>query len=157
MDNMNSVGQAVAQDSEVFVVGSWRRVAKSVRRNSPRRYHYEVSFVDNISGFVVHSDKGKKYRVFVDSNNNGVRDAGDELISKGKIEKGFRGRRPGRLLSPAEDGVVTAQRFDPSMDAMMGFNLLGFEHVSFLDVDANMTIHDHGHAYNHADSMMSMM
>lgn len=150
MDNMSQMGQ----DDETFVIGSWRRAPRSVRKNSPRRYHYEVSFVDDISGFVVHSKGGRKYKVFVDSNDNGVRDAGDELISKGRFEKGFRGKSPGRLLSPAEDGVVTAKQFDPSMGAVMGFNLLGFEHVSFLDVDANMIIHDHGHAYNHSGSMM---
>ena len=39
----------------------------------------------------------------------------------------------------------------------VGINSLGIEHLSFLDVDQNMVLHDHGEAHNHLSRGHSMI
>ena len=113
--------------------------------------------------------------MFEDSNNNGFLDEDDQLISKGRFEEGFRDVKPGRLLPRDVDGVITAKPFDckaddDSVDALhsgdrshdhdhghdhgscqmaTGINALGIEHLSLLNAEAAMVVHDHGDAHNH--------
>ena len=104
--------------------------------------------------------------MFSDSNENGILDKDDILISKGKVVEGFEDVKPGKLLSKRVDGVITAKPFeshshdhdhnhdDHGHDISTGINALGIEHLSLLNADGAMVIHDHGDAHNHDHSMM---
>ena len=162
-------------------IGSWGRVVKSERGGDSKKYHYSWVFDEGETGFVVHKKNRKKYKMFEDSNNNGILDENDQLISKGRFKEGFRDVKPGRLLPKDVDGVITAKPFDckadaDSVDALhsgdhshdhdhdhdhdhghdhgscqmaTGINALGIEHLSFLNAEAAMVVHDHGDAHNH--------
>ena len=115
--------------------------------------------------------------MFEDSNNNGMLDHDDQLISKGQFEEGFQDVKLRRLLPKDVDGVITAKTFackaeGDSVDALhsgdhgndndhgscqmaTGINALGIEHLSFLNAEAAMVVHDHGDAHNH-ESHLSM-
>ncbi|WP_186483842.1 hypothetical protein [Synechococcus sp. A15-127] len=156
-------------------IGTWRRAIKGMRSNGSSKYHYNWNFDDGNSGFIVHGKKrGKwlrrKYKMFIDSNGNGILDDSDELISKGKFEKRFRKQRPGRLIEKDTDGIITAKTYEVhdhsdhghtehdhgelfSHMGESGINALGIEHMSFMNLDNNMVLHDHGLAHDHDHSM----
>ena len=58
-------------------IGSWSRVVKSERGFDSKKYHYLWVFNEGESGFVVHKKNRKKYKMFEDSNNNGILDEDD--------------------------------------------------------------------------------
>ena len=117
--------------------------------------------------------------MFLDSNDDGLFDRNDALISRGPLQDGFDDVRPGRLLGKGEEGIITAQAYiaeghddhegdhdhDHDHDheehlhddehALKGINALGWQHMSFFDPDMNEVFHDHGAAHNHdhADHM----
>ncbi len=98
-------------------IGTWRRAIKGMRSNGSSKYHYEWNFNDGNSGFIVHGKKRskwlrKKYKMFIDSNGNGILDNSDALISKGKLAKSFRKQRPGRLIEKNADGIITAKTYE---------------------------------------------
>ena len=160
------------------VIGSWRKVKKSERGSGSRKYHYFWAFDDGESGFVLHTKKRKKYKMFQDSNENGILDEDDMLVSRGKFVEGFRDVKPGKLLPKNVDGLITAGSYNVDCEyddhddhvhddhddhvhddhgydheiceAPTGVNALGIEHLSFLDADGAMVIHDHGDAHNHS-------
>ena len=70
-------------------IGSWSRVVKSERGGDSKKYHYSWVFNEGETGFVVHKKNRKKYKMFEDSNNNGILDEDDQLISKGRFEGVF--------------------------------------------------------------------
>ena len=162
-------------------IGTWRRAKKGMRSLGSSKYHYTWDLNDGNSGFIVHGKKGgkwrsKKYKMFIDSNGNGILDDSDELISKGKFKKGYRKERLGRLLPKDADGIITAKAFQQqdhsghdhsehshsdygggkllSIMGEVGINALGFEHMSLMNLAGDMVLHDHGIAYEHDHSMM---
>ena len=150
-------------------VGIWSRVRKKDRPTGSKKFHYSWNFDDGETGFVVHRKNQRGYKMFSDSNENGILDKDDILISKGKVVEGFEDVKPGKLLSKRVDGVITAKPFeshsddhdhdhdhdrDHDHDMSTGINALGIEHLSLLNADGAMVIHDHGDAHNHDHSMM---
>ena len=148
-------------------VGIWSRVRKKDRPTGSKKFHYSWNFDDGETGFVVHRKNQRGYKMFSDSNENGILDKDDILISKGKVVEGFEDVKPGKLLSKRVDGVITAKPFeshsddhdhdhdrDHDHDMSTGINALRIEHLSLLNADGAMVIHDHGDAHNHDHSMM---
>ena len=147
-------------------VGIWSRVRKKDRPTGSKKFHYSWNFDDGETGFVVHRKNQGGYKMFSDSNENGILDKDDILVSKGKVVEGFEDVKPGKLLSKRVDGVITAKPFeshsddhdhnhdDHGHDMSTGINALGIEHLSLLNADGAMVIHDHGDAHNHDHSMM---
>ena len=145
-------------------VGIWSRVRKKDRPTGSKKFHYSWNFDDGETGFVVHRKNQRGYKMFSDSNENGILDKDDILISKGKVVEGFEDVKPGKLLSKRVDGVITAKPFeshsddhyhdDHGHDMSTGINALGIEHLSLLNADGAMVIHDHGDAHNHDHSIM---
>jgi len=160
MDSMSSAPE----------VGIWSRVRKKDRPMGSKKFHYSWNFDDGETGFVVHRKNQKGYKMFSDSNGNGILDKEDILISKGKFSDGFEDVKPGKLLSKKADGVITAESFEAHSDdhdghghhdhddhiheMVTGINALGIEHLSLLNVDGATVVHDHGDAHNHDHSMM---
>ena len=78
-----------------------------------RNHHYTFDINDNgldISGFIVHSEKGQgkghKFRVFLDSNENGRFDKKDTLISSSHLKQKFADKGVGNLLDEDINGRV---------------------------------------------------
>ena len=147
-------------------IGIWSRVRKKDRPTGSKKFHYSWTFDDGETGFVLHRKNQKGYKMFYDSNGNGIRDKDDILISKGEFVEGFENVKPGKLLPKKIDGVITAKPFqahsddhdhdhdDHVHDMVTGINALGIEHLSLLNADGAMVCHDHGDAHNHDHSMM---
>ncbi len=147
-------------------VGIWTRVRKKDRPTGSKKFHYSWNFDDGKTGFVVHRKNQIGYKMFSDSNENGILDKDDILVSKGKVVEGFEDVKPGKLLPKKVDGVITAKPFqshsddhdhdhdDHGHDMATGINALGIEHLSLLNADGAMVCHDHGDAHNHDHSMM---
>ena len=134
------------------------------------KFHYSWNFDDGETGFVVHRKNQKGYKMFSDTNGNGILDKEDILISKGKFADGPEDVKPVKLLPKKADGVITAESFEAHSDdhdghgyhdyddqgheMATGINALGIEHLSLLNVDDATVVHDHGDAHNHDHSMM---
>ena len=160
MDSMHSAPE----------IGIWSRVRKKDRPMGSKKFHYSWNFDDGENGFVVHRKNQKGYKMFSDTNGNGILDKEDILISKGKFADGFEDVKPGKLLPKKTDGVITADSFeahsddhdghgyhdhdDQGHDMATGITALGIEHLSLLNVDDATVVHDHGDAHNHDHSMM---
>ena len=162
--------------SDSPTIGSWNRVKKNELGQDSKKFHYAWAFDEGETGFIVHKKNRKKYKMFHDSNDNGIFDKEDVLISKGKFTDDFQDVKPGRLLPKNVDGVITAKPYESDCDAhdhshdddsshdhdhgdcstAMGINALGIEHLSLLDADAAMVVHDHGpaHSHGHDNAMM---
>ena len=160
-------------------IGTWRRAKGRMRSEGSRKYHYLWDFKDGNSGFISHTKRNgkwfsKKYKMFIDSNGNQILDDSDEIISKGKFEKGFREERLGRLLSKNTYGIITAKPYqqmdhlesnhsdDKNGELMskmgeVGINALGIEHMNLLNSSGDMVLHDHGAAYMNMIPDHSMM
>ena len=164
---------AISDDSSdsAPVVGEWKRVGRREREAGGRRFHYLWQFDDGRSGFVIHHKNRRRFSKYVDSNDNQRLDRSDALVVRGRFKKEFRNQRPGRLLGKNETGIITAKPFVEADQAgekghhghgnsdfsAVGINSLGIEHLSFLDADKNMVLHDHGEAHNHLSHDHSMM
>ena len=162
-------------------IGTWSRVVKRDRPSESKRFHYEWCFDDGQCGFVVHKKNGKGYKMFLDSNEDGIFDSSDELIVKGPFKEGFESVKPGRLLGKEDEGIITAEPYsaedheghdhghdheghdhDHDHDhghhdkvEAKGINGLGIQHMSFLNTDLEQVLHDHGDAHNaHHEGMM---
>ena len=151
-------------------IGIWSRVRKKDRPMGSKKFHYSWNFDDGEAGFVVHRKNQKGYKMFSDTNGNGILDKEDILISKGKFSDGFEDVKPGKLLPRKADGVIKAESFEAYIDdhdghgfhdhddhgheMATGINALGIEHLSLLNVDDATVAHDHGDAHNHDYSTM---
>ena len=160
MDSANSVPE----------IGIWSRVEKSELGADSKKYHYSWSFDGGEAGFIVHKKNRKKYKMFKDSNDNGILDKEDVLISKGKLTGDFQNVKSGKLLPKNVDGLITAMPYELNCDdhdhdhdhdhgdceMAMGINSLGIEHLSLLNAEGAMVIHEHGgaHGHSHDNAMM---
>ena len=86
-----------------------RRSSKSKQRN----HHYTFEIDDNgldINGFIIHSDKGQgkrhKFRVYLDSDENGRFDKNDQLIGRTGLKQKHAAKGVGNLLDEDEIGQV---------------------------------------------------
>ena len=70
-------------------IGSWSRVLKSEPGSDSKKYHYLQAFDEAEAGFIVNKKNRKKYKISENSNNNGILDEDDQLISKGRFEEVF--------------------------------------------------------------------
>ena len=159
---MNSAKSDSSSDSAP-VIGEWKRVGRKERPARGRSFHYSWQFEDGSSGFLIHHKDRRRFSKYVDSNNNQRLDRSDDLVVRGRFKKEFRTQRPGRLLGKNETGIITAKPFVEADQAgekghyghgnsdfsAVGINSLGIEHLSFLDAEQNMVLHDHGDAHNH--------
>ena len=159
----------VNSSSDAPVIGSWNRVKKNELGQGSKKFHYAWVFDEGETGFIVHKKNRKKYKMFHDSNDNGILDKEDVLISKGKFADDFRGIKPGKLLSKKADGLITAKPYKLDCDhghdhdhdhdhevcgVATGINSLGHQHLSLLNAEDAMVVHDHGDAHNHDHAMM---
>ena len=88
----------------------------SLRSKEPkpqRKHHYTFDVDDNgldINGFILHTDKhnGKrhKFRVYLDSNENGRFDKNDELIGRSGLKQKHAAKGVGNLLDEGEIGQL---------------------------------------------------
>ena len=161
---------SVALSDSALAIGEWKRVGRRERAVGGRRFHYLWHFDDGRSGFVIHHKNRRRFSKYLDSNDNQRLDRSDALVVRGRFKKEFRNQRPGHLLGNNEIGIITAKPFVESDLAgenhhghgnsefsAVGINSLGIEHLSFLDSDQNMVLHDHGEAHNHLSHDHSMM
>ena len=147
-------------------VGLWKKIRKnqSIQGSGAKPYHYLWDLNDGGSGFILYKKKRNRYRMYEDTNGNGIRDKKDSLIGQGKFSDGFRPRD----LPFNTDGVITAKAFDVDkfhsqslemhghQHEVTGINTLGIEHMSLLDAKGVMALHDHGDAHSHSSSMSGM-
>ena len=147
-------------------VGLWKKIRKnqSIKGSGAKPYHYLWDLNDGGSGFILYKKKRNRYRMYEDTNGNGIRDKKDSLIGQGKFSDGFRPRD----LPFNKDGVITAKAFDADkfqsqslemhghQHEVTGINTLGIEHMSLLDAKGAMALHDHGDAHSHSSSMSDM-
>ena len=82
-------------------------------KSKKRNHHYTFDIDDNgidISGFIVHSDKGQgkghKFRVFLDSNENGRFDKNDLFNSKSGLKQKHAAKGVGNLLDEDALGLL---------------------------------------------------
>ena len=143
-------------------VGSWFKVSRRDRPSGSKRFHYQWEAEDGDIGFVVHKRNGKGFKMFLDSNDDGLFDRNDTLITRGPLQEGFEDVRPGRLLGQGEEGIITAQTYlaeghdehhHDEEHALKGINALGWQHMSFFDIDMNEVFHDHGVDHDHSSHM----
>ena len=82
--------------------GQWR----SNTYSSPASRHNEFKakvYGETIEGFTKHKANGTM-KVYEDANGDGILNKGDDLIAKGKVDKGYRGDK--NPLGPFEVGSV---------------------------------------------------
>ena len=145
-------------------VGVWKKVRKNQKIEGGRDYQYSWDLNNEGSGFIVYKRKRNRYRMYEDTNSNGIRDKIDSLISNGKFSDEFRPRD----LTFKKDGVITAKAFDADkfqsqslemhghQHEVTGINTLGIEHMSLLDSSGVQALHCHGDAHSHSSSMSEM-
>ena len=145
-------------------VGVWKKVRKNQKIEGGRDYQYSWDLNNEGSGFIVYKRKRNRYRMYEDTNSNGIRDKIDSLISNGKFSDEFRPRD----LTFKKDGVITAKAFDADkfqsqslemhghQHEVTGINTLGIEHMSLLDSSGVQVLHCHGDAHSHSSSMSEM-
>ena len=87
--------------------------ARSAKPKKQRKHHYTFDVEDNgldFNGFILHTDKheGKrhKFRVYLDSNENGRFDKNDELIGRTGIRQRHAAKGVGNLLDDDEIGQL---------------------------------------------------
>ena len=106
------------------------RKPKSSSNRSPkskqREHHYTFDVDDNsldINGFVVHTAKHKgkkhKFRVYLDSNENGRFDKNDELIARSGLKQKYASKGVGNLLDEDEIGQFEVKVKKPKSNASM--------------------------------------
>ena len=107
------------------VIGSWRfwfdrpgllpgaRKTRSPEPKKQRNHHYTFDVDDNgldINGFILHTDKQKgkrhKFRVYLDSNENGRFDKNDLLIGRTGLKQKHAAKGVGNLLDGDEIGQL---------------------------------------------------
>ena len=140
-------------------VGTWSRVLRRQRSAGSKRFNFEWCFDDGQCGFVVHKKNGNGYKMFLDSNEDGVFDSSDDLIVKGSYKDDFKGSKVNQILGKKEEGIITAKPYSSDdhdhdhdhgeVDKVQGINALGIEHMSFLNSELDEILHDHGDAANH--------
>lgn len=102
------------------------RKARSPEPRKQRKHHYTFDVDDNgldINGFILHTDKheGKrhKFRVHLDSNENGRFDKNDELIGRTGLKQKHVAKGVGNLLDEDELGQLEVKfkraKSEPSM------------------------------------------
>ena len=108
-----------------------RRRSKKITKDdlnarNQRKHHYTFEVDDNgldINGFVLHTDKheGKrqKFRVYLDSNENGRFDKNDQLIGRTGIREKHAAKGVGNLLDEDEIGLLEVKFKIPNSNASM--------------------------------------
>ena len=91
-----------------------------------RNYHYTFDVDDNgldINGFILQTDKHKgkkqKFRVYLDSNENGLFDKRDPLIGMSALKKKHAAKGVGNLLDEDEIGQLEVTFKKPKSNASM--------------------------------------
>ena len=153
---------------EASTIGSWARVRRKDLPSKRKQFHYTWDFSDGNSGFIVHkkSKNNKQFQMYLDTNENGIFNKSDRLVVGGKLSKGYRNSKPGDLIDFSVSALITAKPYAPeshvghdhsghdhsshrqSEKTPLGINELGYQHLSFLDLDMNQVFHDHGAAHN---------
>ena len=89
-------------------------------------YHYTFDVDDNgldINGFILHTDKHKgkrqKFRVYLDSNENGRFDKNDQLIGRTGLKQKHAAKGVGNLLDEDEMGQLGVTFKKPKSNASM--------------------------------------
>ena len=94
-------------------IGSWFKVSRRDRPSGSKRFHYQWESEDGEIGFVVHKRNGKGFKMFLDSNDDGLFDSNDTLITRGPLQEGFEDVRPGRLLVKAKRALSRLRLISP--------------------------------------------
>ena len=113
-----------------FIDLARRRSKKTTKDDSnarnQRKHQYTFEVDDNglnINGFVLHTDKheGKrqKFRVYLDSNENGRFDKNDQLIGRTGIREKHAAKGVGNLLDEDEVGLLEVKFEIPNSNASM--------------------------------------
>ena len=102
------------------------RALKRNKSTKQRRSHYAFDVNDNgldISGFILHVDRheGKKhkFRVYLDSNENGGFDKNDQLIGRTGLRNKLATKGAGNLLDEDEVGLLEVKFKIPNSNASM--------------------------------------
>ena len=94
--------------------------ADKKQNKKERNYHYTWDLDDGRPGFVRHT-KRDRLKLYFDSDADGLFTKNDELISRAKIKRAFRGLGRGRLLQNDDLGTITAfNTVDPNAPATHG-------------------------------------
>ena len=100
--------------------------ARSSEPKQERKYHYKFDVDHNgldINGFILHHDKHKgkrhKFRVYLDSNENGRFDKKDELIGRSALKQKHAAKGVGNLLDEGELGQLEVTFKKPKSNASM--------------------------------------
>ena len=165
---------SMASSMEASMIGVWSRVRKRNLPGKGKKFQYAWRFSDGESGFIVQNKakNNKQFRMYLDSNDDGILNRSDRLIVGGKLSQGFRTAKRGDLIDFADSALITAKPFeqdsgghdhsshnhsshdhsgdDQTMNTPLGINELGYEHLSFLNSEMNQVFHDHGAAHAHA-------
>ena len=113
-----------------FIDLARRRSKKTTKDDSnarnQRKHQYTFEVDDNgldINGFVLHTDKheGKrqKFRVYLDSNENGLFDKNDQLIGRTGLRNKHAAKGVGNLLDEDEVGLLEVKFEIPNSNASM--------------------------------------
>ena len=110
------VGTDVLEVAEVLA----RKSNKSIKSNKQRLHHYAFDVDDNgldINGFILQTDKHKgkrqKFRVYLDSNENGRFDKNDQLIGRTGLKQKHAAKGVGNLLDEGEIGQLEVKYKKP--------------------------------------------
>ena len=164
---MDEIG-SMESSMEASPIGSWVRVRNRDLPSKGKKFKYTWDFSDGTSGFIVQkkSKNNKQFQMYLDTNENGIFNRSDRLVVGGKLSKGYRNSKPGDLIDFSGAALITAKPYAPeshvghdhsghdhsshrqSEKAPLGINELGYQHLSFLDIDMNQVFHDHGAAHN---------
>ena len=95
------------------MISSFAAKARPKEPKPQRKHHYTFDVDDNgldINGFILHTDKHKgkrhKFRVYLDSNENGRFDKKDELIGRSGLKQKHAAKGVGDLLDEGEIGQL---------------------------------------------------
>ena len=135
-----------------------KSLSQSTRRKQ-RKHHYTFDVDDNgldINGFVLQTDKheGKrqKFRVYLDSNENGRFDKNDQLIGRTGIRSKHSSKGVGNLLGDDEIGLLeikfkrdkpnASMRVDPQLAEITDglSQTLNLRSLDFNDADASQIV-----------------
>lgn len=98
---------------DAISIGTWASVRKRDLPSKGRKFKYTWEFSDGTSGFIVQKRRKnrKQFRMYLDTNDDGILNRSDRLVVGGKLSKGHRKSKPVDLIDFSDIALISAKPY----------------------------------------------